>query len=73
MVCHSLFFCGQIICFACRFGYPKCLKIGEGSQLMKGCKEMIILFTDLKQKLSVEDDVDFSTCLVGAHFVHGRV
>ena len=59
--------------FACRFGYPKSLKIDEGSQLLKGCKNMVISFTDLKQKLSVEYGVDFSTCPVGAHYVHGRV
>ena len=59
--------------YACRFGYPKSLKIDEGSQLLKGCKNMIISFTDLKHKLSVEYGVDFSTCPVGAHYVHGRV
>ena len=59
--------------FSCRFGYPKSLNVDEGSQLVKGCKEMVISFTDLQQKLSVEYGIDFKTCPVGAHYVHGRV
>ena len=59
--------------FSCRFGYPKALNVDEGSQLVKGCKEMVISFTDLQQKLSVEYGIDFNTCPVGAHYVHGRV
>ena len=59
--------------FSCRFGYPKTLRIDEGSQLVKGCKDMIISFSDLQQKLSVEYGIDFTTCPVGAHNVHGRV
>ena len=59
--------------FSCRFGYPKSLKIDEGSQLVKGCKNMVISFTDLQQKLSVEYGSDFNTCPVGAHYVHGKV
>ena len=59
--------------FSCRFGYPKSLRTDEGSQLVKGCKDMIISFSDLRHKLSVEYGIDFSTCPVGAHNVHGRV
>ena len=58
---------------SCRFGYPKSLKIDEGSQLVKGCKDMIISFSDLQHRLSVEYGIEFSTCPVGAHNVHGRV
>ena len=40
---------------------------------MKGCKDMVISFTDLQHKLSVEYGIDFKTCPVGAHYVHGKV
>ena len=59
--------------FSCRFGYPKVLLPDEGSQLVKGCQDMIISFSDLQHKLSVEYGVEYRTCPVGAHNVHGRV
>ena len=59
--------------FACRFGYPQKLLPDEGGQLVKGCKEMIISMSDIKQKLSVEHGVEFETCPVGAHNAHGKV
>ena len=59
--------------FACRFGYPKTVMPDEGSQLVKGCQDMIISFSDITHKLSVEYGVDFKTCPVGAHYVHGKV
>ena len=59
--------------FSCRFGYPKSLNIDEGSQLLKGCKDMVISFIDLQHRLSVEYGIDFKTCPVGAHYVHGKV
>ena len=59
--------------FACRAGYPKYLLPDEGSQLVTGCKSMIICFTDLKQKLHTEYGVHFETCPVGAHYMHGKV
>ena len=34
--------------FACRFGYPKKLLPDEGSQLVKGCTDMIISMSDVK-------------------------
>ena len=59
--------------FSCRFGYPKLLMPDEGSQLVKGCQDMVLNFTDLAHKLSTEYGVDFKTCPVGAHYVHGKV
>ena len=59
--------------FACRFGYPKKLLPDEGGQLVKGCSNMIISMSDVRQKLSVEHGVDFETCPVGAHYYHGKV
>ena len=59
--------------FSCRYGYPRILLPDYGSQLIKGCKDMVISFADIKQKLSVEFGVEFKTCPVGAHYVHGKV
>ena len=36
--------------FACRFGYPKRLLPDEGSQLIKGCKNMVISFSNIQHK-----------------------
>ena len=44
-----------------------------GSQLLKTCEDMRYSFTDVKQKLAFEYDVDYSPCPVGAHYVHGKV
>ena len=59
--------------FACRFGYPKMLMPDEGSQLVKACKDMILIFSDLPHKIETEYGVEFKTCPVGAHYVHGKV
>ena len=59
--------------FSCRYGYPKKLLPDEGSQLVKGCKNMVISMSSLTQKLSVEYGVEFETSPVGAHNVHGKV
>ena len=59
--------------FSCRFGYPKKLLPDEGSQLVKGCKDMILSFTTVQHTLSVEYGIEFTTCPVGAHYQHGRV
>ena len=59
--------------FSCRVGYPKYLLPDEGSQLVKGCKSMILSFTDLQHKLHTEFGVHFETCPVGAHYMHGKV
>ena len=45
----------------------------EGSQLVKGCENMVISFSDLHHKLHVEYGIEFKTCPVGAHNVHGKV
>ena len=58
--------------FSSRYGYPKTLLIDEGSQLVKGCNDMIISFIDLAHKLNFEYGVDFRTCPVGAHYMNGK-
>ena len=59
--------------FACCVGYPKMLLPDEGSQLVKGCKEMQISFNDIRHKLSTEYGIEFETCPVGGHNMHGKV
>lgn len=59
--------------FACKVGYPKKLMPDAGSQLLKGCKEMELEYYDIKHRLHKEFGVDFETCPIGAHYVHGRV
>ena len=59
--------------FSCRYGYPCKLLPDPGSQLIKGCKDMILSFSDIQHRLSVEHGVTFQSCPVGAHYVHGKV
>jgi hypothetical protein len=59
--------------FSCSYGYPKQLLPDEGSQLVKGCKNMVISFSSVQNKLNVEYGVEFRTCPVGAHYMHGKV
>ena len=59
--------------FSCRFGYPKMVLPDEGSQLVRGCEGMVLSFIDISLKLSREYGVQFKTCPVGAHNVHGKV
>ena len=63
----------SFIRFSCRFGYPRWVLPDEGSQLIKGCKDMEYSFIDVQQNLSIEHGVDFKPCPVGAHNVHGKV
>ena len=58
--------------FSCKYGYPKQLLPDEGSQLVKGCKGMVISFSSLQHKLNVEYVVNFKVCPVGAHYMHGK-
>ena len=59
--------------FACRYGYPSTLYPDAGGQLVKGCNDMILSFSTIKYKLEVEFGVQFHTCPVGSHYVHGKV
>ena len=45
----------------------------EGSQVVRGCEGMVLSFSDISHKLSREYGVEFKTCPVGAHNVHGKV
>ena len=59
--------------FSCRYGYPGHLYPDAGSQLLKGCKDMEISFSDLQHRFSTEYGVEFHPCPVGAHYYHGKV
>ena len=59
--------------FSCNVGYPKILLLDEGSQLVKGCKNMKLTFHDIQHKLHIEYGVEYNTCPVGAHYMHGKV
>eukprot|EP00794_Sanderia_malayensis_P019735 gene19735-biopygen14570 len=59
--------------FACQFGYPSKLLIDEGGQLTKGCQTMKFDFTNIQQQLHKDMHVEFQTCPVGGHNMHGRV
>ena len=66
-------FMSGFIRFSCAYGYPKMLLPDEGSQLVKGCKEMQLTFTDIKQRLHIEYGVEYEACPVGGHNMHGKV
>ena len=59
--------------FASTAGYPKMLLPDEGSQLIKGCSNMKLNIRNIRNTLSTEYGVEFETCPVGGHNVHGRV
>ena len=66
-------FIQSFIRFSCEVGYPKFILIDEGSQLVKGCGDMRLSYTDIKNKLHKEKLVEFDTCPVGGHNVNGKV
>ena len=59
--------------FACDHGFPRKMFCDSGSQIIKGCGEMRLNFTDIQSKLHVNKSVEFSICPVGAHNMHGKV
>jgi len=59
--------------FACDHGFPKRLLSDESSQLIKGCNEMKLSFTDIKAQLIKNSSVEFEVCPVQGHNMHGKV
>ena len=47
----TMSFVQGFIRFSCEFGYPKLLLIDEGSQLVKGCEDMLFNFHDAQYTL----------------------
>ena len=58
--------------FSCKVGYPRKLLPDPGSQLIKGCEDMTISFSDVSNALH-EFGVSYELCPVGAHYMHGKV
>ena len=59
--------------FACHVGVPKFLISDTGSQLVKGYGDLRIDFTDLKNKLHHQENVEFEIVPVGGHNMTGKV
>ena len=66
-------FVKSFIRFSCEVGYSQKLLPDEGSQLVKGCEAMQLCFKDIKDQLYQDHAVEFKTCPVGGHNMHGRV
>ena len=66
-------FLQSFIRFSTRYGFPSKVFCDEGSQLVKGTKEMMLNFNDIKFKLHKERGITMQTCPVGAHNMHGKV
>ena len=43
------------------------------TKLVKGCKNMQLSFLDIQFHLNIEYGVQFDTCPVGGHNIHGKV
>ena len=69
----STSFISAFIRFSCDAGYPKILLTDEGSQLVKGCENMLLNFHDTQHKLSQNVQVEYEICPVGGHNMHGKV
>ena len=59
--------------FSCEVGYPKILLLNEGSQLIKGCKNMKLNFQDIRYQLHVNVHVEFELFQVEGHNMNGKV
>ncbi|XP_066928171.1 uncharacterized protein [Clytia hemisphaerica] len=66
-------FLQAFIRFASDAGFPKTLYCDEGSQLLKGCKDMRLKFKDTVNQLHQDVEVEFNSCPVGGHNFHGKV
>ena len=59
--------------FSCQHGFPKRILCDEGSQLVKGFKEMKINIRDVKSQLMVNEHVEIEVCSVQGHYMYGKV
>ena len=58
--------------FASEVGFPKTVLCDEGSQLVKGCDETKITFTDVANKLNQDVNIDFKVCPVGGNNMYEK-
>ena len=63
--CSTTAFIQSFVRFSCDVGYPMVLSVDEGSQLVKGCESMKLIYTEIKYKLHKDSVVEFDTCPVG--------
>ena len=66
-------FVEAFIRMSCYAGYPKFLLVDQGSQVVSACESMKLSFKDIKERLYREKNVEFDTCPVGGHNMHGKV
>ena len=59
--------------FLAKVGYPKKFLPDEGNQLIKGCTSMKLDICDIKSRLNQNIKIDFETCPIGGHNMHGKV
>lgn len=59
--------------FATRYGFPNKVYCDEGTQLVKGTKDMRLSFKDIQSKLHKDYHLTVETCPVGAHNMNGKV
>ena len=59
--------------FACEVGFPSKLLVDPGSQVVKGCEEMLLNMCNMRGALKRECGVDFDKCPVGGHNYQGKV
>ena len=59
--------------FSCEVGHLKNVLPDEESLLLKGCISMKLDIHDIKSRLSQNAKIDFETCPVGGHNIHGNV
>ena len=71
--CSTTAFLQSFNRFATRYGFPSKVFCDEGTQLVKGTKDMLLNFNDIKFRLHSEKRISMETCPVGAHNMHGKV
>ena len=64
---------GGITRHAAYVGFPKFFMVDQDSAVMKTREKVDINLRNLQHKLYTEDGVEFTTCPVGGHSMHGHV
>ena len=66
-------FVQAFIRFSCEVGYPKCLLVDSGSQLLSSCDNMKLNFQDIQYKLHRDVGVECEVVPVGGRNMNGKV
>ena len=59
--------------FSCQHGFPKRVLSDEGSQLVKGFKEMKISYRAFQSQLMKNQNIEFEVCPFQGHYMHDKV